>query len=229
MVADECDVQGLVVQLPTLVNEVEPLVDASTRALGPATLLNFVTERCLRVDVVVTSAENVAQARRYGSVRPLFDRAGVEATLPEISGPGGVAHGEEWFDSLVKGVLRTVALLPMIIAREEFIRGAQHVQLLKQDFLELLLFAEGDPPVTRPGAWAWSELNDRLSLERRKQVAALPAAAATRGEVIEGHLQILSALIAVAQQLAQRFQFVWKHSAYEKALDNYLIRSGLSR
>lgn len=229
VVVAERDVDGLVAQLPTLVHEVEPLVEASTRPLGHATLLNLVTDRCLRVDLVVTSTERAAQAPRFGPVRRLIDRAQVEAMLPEISGPVIAAHGEEWFDALVKGVLRTVALLPMVVARREYIRGAQHVQLLKQDFLELLLFAEGDPPLARPGAWAWSDLNDRLSNERRAQVASLPPAAMTRDAVVDGHVQLLAAFLGVARPLARRSGFVWKHSAYERAVEGHLTRAGLWR
>lgn len=227
-IASESDVLEVAEQIPLLLNEIEPLVDVSVRPLGAATLVNLVTERCQRIDVVVMSPGAVVKVPRFGPARAVFDRAAVEVSLPEISPPFSVVHGEEWFDGLVKGVLRTVGLLPLIVSREEFIRGAQHVQLLKQDYLELLLFAEGDPPVTRPGAWAWSELNRRLSVERRERVAALPAAAMTSAEVVRGHLRVFEEFMSLARQVSQRCGFVWKHSAYQAAVTEYLNRSGFS-
>lgn len=225
-VTDEGDVGALSEHLPSLVHEIEPLVDAASRPLGATTrLVNLVTARCQRIDVLVTSPAEVARAPRFGAVRPLFDRAGVEATLPPVSDPPAVAHDEAWFDALVKRVLRTAALLPMLVARGESIRGAQHVQLLKQDHLELLLFAEGDPPIDRPGAWAWSQLNHRLSSERRRQVEALPPAAMTAAEVVDVHLAVVDAFLGVAKQVAHRRGFVWKHAAYERAVTEYLQRS----
>lgn len=119
------DVETLAASVPSLVHELEALVDADVRPLGPTIrLVNLVTERCLRIDLVVTGRADVVATPRFGAVRASFDRAGIEATLPPVSAPFTIAHDEAWFDALVKRVLRTSALLPMLLAREEHIRGA---------------------------------------------------------------------------------------------------------
>ena len=213
----------IVEELPTVLHPVSAVVDASSRPIGGAWLLNCVLASGDRVDVVVAPVSAAAATPRWGPVRALFDRGSVEEQLPPPSAPYRLEHDDEWLLTLTRGFLRTLLLLPMLVEREEFLRGAQHVQLLKQDLLELLLYRSGDPPLSRPGVWAWSELPQRLSAQDRRLAEDLPPAGATAESVASGHLAVAEVFLALARDLLP--PDLWP-LAYEQAIVAYLEREG---
>ena len=226
LVTGEDDVGLFAGDLPAILGGIERIVDATSRPLGPSVLVNLITERCRRVDVVVTTAQLVTENPRFGPVRTLFDPTALADALPPVSEPFSIAHDEAWFDTLIRTVLRTVSLLPMLLARDERLRAAQHVQLLKQDLLSLLLFAEGDPPVSRPGIWEWSELPTRLSAASLSLVEGLPPADPSVDGVIAGHLAVLDAFLDTARNVAAARDFPWTYDELSAAVDGHLERSG---
>jgi predicted nucleotidyltransferase len=207
-----------------VVDELDQVVDTASRPLGQSLLVNLITRSCRRIDLVVTGADIVPTTPRFGPARPLFDRDDIQSRLPTVSAAPQPTHDAGWFDSVVRGALRTSSLLPMLIAREEFIRGAAHAQLLKQDLIELLLFSGGDPPLSRPGLWAWSDLNRRLSPDHRRQVEDLPAPGTGREDVIAAHVATLRALLALARDVASARGFEWRYDAFEQAVYDHLER-----
>ena len=214
---------SVVNDLPALVSTAAAVVDESCREIGAARLWNCVLVTGDRVDIVVAPASAAQSTPRWGPVRALFDRDGVEVQLPQPSAPYRLEHDDKWLLDLTRGVLRTLLLLPMLVDRREFLRGAQHVQLLKQDLLELLLFRGGDPPMTRPGLWAWSELTHRLDEAAQQLVIDLPPAAATAEAVIGGHLAVAEVFLSLAKETLVHGQ--WP-SEYERAVVGFLERSG---
>lgn len=207
----------------SLVDSASPVVDDSCRRIGGSWLLNCVLATGGRVDIVAAPASAATVTPRWGPVRALFDRVGIEQQLPEPSAPYRIEHDDNWLLELTRGVLRTLLLLPMVAERREWLRGAQHVQLLKQDLLELLLYRSGDPPLSRPGVWAWSELSDRLAEPARQLVEDLPPAAATAEAVVSGHLAVAEVFLRLARTTLPRDS--WP-IAYEQAIVEFLRRNG---
>ena len=222
-ITHEDHLRPLATDVATLVDTVERVVDASTRPLGPSVLVNLITERCHRVDIVVTTAAPFTRGPRFGAVRALFDPEHLAADL-QPAAAFSVVHDEAWFDALVRGVLRTVALLPMIVSRDELLRGAQHVQLLKQDLLALLLYAEGDPPLTRPGSWEWSDLPSRLPTASRDLVESLPPTEPSPEGVVRGHISVLDTFLVTARSVAASRDHPWPYDDFERAVRAHLER-----
>jgi predicted nucleotidyltransferase len=199
------------------------LVDFASRSIGSSRLANAVLADADRIDLVVLPRSAVATTPRWGSTIRLFDKDGVEALLPPPSPPVRLARDDAFVLELVKGVLRTVLLLPMLLHREEYLRGSQHVQLLKQDLIELLLHRAGNPPLKRPGSWAWSDLNNRLPAADRSLIEALPETAPNRVAVATGHSTTASVILAVAKDLL----VPWPLAAYEETTNVWLRKHGL--
>lgn len=202
-------------------------VSFDSRRLGPAWLLSLITAECVRADLLVSDLTSFKQMPRYGPIVPVLDRDNLAPSLLPPSQAPTPVHDDAWFLRLVQGVLRTMALLPMVIGRAELLRGQQHVQLLKQDLLDLLLFANGDPPMRRPGIWQWSDLNDRLPPADRDVVERLPAVEASRDSVVDGHLATYKAFLVLARRLAADRQLEWPQD-FENAVNAYLKREGLT-
>ena len=134
----------------------------------------------------------------------MFDRDGIAQRLSEPRLPPAVEHDGAWLSELIYTFIRTLSVLPMLLERGELVRLTQHAQLMKQDLLELLIFENGDPPCRRPGAWAWVDLSERLPPTDLALVASLPALAATRASVIEGHVAVASRFLPRARSAAAR-------------------------
>lgn len=94
---------------------------------------------------------------------------------------------------------------------------------MKHDLLELLLCKNGDPPCRRPGAWAWMDLSERLPAPDLALVSSLPALAATRDSVVEGHLAVASRFLPRARLAAARAGEPFP-SAFEQAALTFLER-----
>jgi predicted nucleotidyltransferase len=203
-----------------------PIVDLARRLIGSGLLYNVVTAKGRRVDVAVAPSSAVATTQHWGDTRVLFDRADIAQRLPVRSPPYRQDHDTDWVIALTKGVLRTLLLLPMLVDRHELLRGSHHVQLLKQDLLELLLHRAGDPPIARPGIWAWSELNHRLPAADRELVASLPPAGMTAPAVIDGHLSVAAVFLPIARQLVEAGR-PWPLASYEAAVRHLLEEHGL--
>ena len=153
----------------------------------------------------------------------VFDRDGIAKRLPEPRLPPAVEHDAAWVSELIYTFIRTLSVLPMLLERGELVRLTQHVQCLKQDLLELLLFENGDPPCRRPGAWAWVDLSERLPASDLALVAGLPALAATRESVIEGHVAVASRFLPRARGAAARAGESFP-SEFERAALGFLER-----
>ncbi len=186
------------------VGELSPTVAAKPRAFDRGFLINATTPSCARFDVFVRPVARVRSEPGWEKPTAMFDRDGIAQRLPEPRLPPAVEHDAGWLWELIYTFLRTLSVLPMLLERGEFVRLTQHAQLMKQDLLELLLFENGDPPCRRPGAWAWVDLSERLPATDLALVASLPALAASRDSVIDGHMAVASGFLPRARSAAAR-------------------------
>ncbi len=186
------------------VGELSPTVAAKPRSFDRGFLVNATTPSCARFDVFVRRVAGVTSHPGWERPAAVFDRDGIAQMLPEPRPPPALEHDAAWLSELIYMFIRTLSVLPMLLERGELVRLTQHAQLLKQDLLELLIFENGDPPCRRPGAWAWVDLSERLPATDLALVADLPALAATRDSVIEGHVGVASRFLPRARSAAGR-------------------------
>jgi hypothetical protein len=186
------------------VGELAPTVAAKPRSFERGFLVNATTPSCARVDVFVRGVARVTSAPGWEKPAVVFDRDEIAQMLPDPRLPAAVEHHAAWLSELIYTFIRTLSILPMLLARRELVRLTQHAQLMKQDLLELLLFENGDPPCRRPGGWAWVDLSERLPATDLAVVADLPAVAATCGSVVDGHLAVASKFLPRARSAAAR-------------------------
>ncbi len=186
------------------VGKLAPTVAAKPRSFERGFLINATTPSCARFDVFVRPVSGVTSEPGWEKPAAVFDRDGIGQRLPEPRSPPTVEHDAAWLSELIYTFIRTLSVLPMLLERGDLVRLTQHVQCLKQDLLELLIFENGDPPCRRPGAWAWVDLSERLPASDLALVATLPALAATRDSVIEGHVAVASRFLPRARGSAAR-------------------------
>ena len=187
LVIDDENFEAFCEEWQSWVGKLSPTVATKPRSFDRGFLINATTPSCARFDVFVRRVARVTSEPGWEMPAAVFDRDGIAEMLPEARLPPAVEHDAAWLSELIYTFIRTLSVLPMLVERREFVRLTQHAQLLKQDLLELLIFENGDPPCRRPGAWAWVDLAERLPATDLALVASLPALAATRESVIEGH------------------------------------------
>ncbi len=204
LVIDDGSFERFCEEWQSWVGELGPTVAAKPRSFARGFLVNATTPSCARFDVFVRGVARVASEPGWEKPAAVFDRDGIAQMLPEPRLPPAVEHDAAWLSELIYTFLRTLSVLPMLLARGDLVRLTQHAQLMKQDLLELLIFENGDPPCRRPGAWAWVDLSERLPEADLALVENLPALAATRGSVVEGHLAIASSFLPRARSAAAR-------------------------
>ncbi len=222
VVADEA-FESFCEDWPSWLEGLAETVASEPRSFARSFLVNATTPSCARVDVLVRPVS--AAEEEPGRDRPvaLFDLDGVAQRLPSPQGPFVVDHDAAWLSNLVYTFIRTLSLLPMLLARGEVVRLTHHVQSLKQDLLELLLFDNGDPPARRPGAWAWVDLPQRLPAADLAMVAGLPALAATHERIVRGHLAVAGQFLPRARNAVARTTEPWP-SEFERAVQAFLER-----
>jgi hypothetical protein len=120
-------------------------------------------------------------------------------------------------DGLAEEFLRVLGLLPVVVAREEWIVASDGAWLLRSFLVRLLLAENGEGLMT-----GVKRLNEKLTAEQRALVEGLPPIVATRTGVIDAHRAIADAFIPRAKRLAQHWP-----DALETAANDYLGREGL--
>lgn len=101
---------------PSWLEELAETVACEPRSFAQSFLVNATTPSCARVDVLVRPAS--AAKEEPGRDRPvaLFDLDGVAQRLPSPH------HDAAWLSNLVYTFIRTLSLLPMLLARGEVVR-----------------------------------------------------------------------------------------------------------
>lgn len=208
---------------PAWLEKLSKTVASQPRSFARSFLVNAVTPTCARFDVLVRPITGAEEEAGRDNPVALLDLDGVARRLPPPKGPFVVEHDPGWLSSLVYTFIRTLSLLPMLLARGELVRLTHHVQFLKQDLLELLLFENGDPPARRPGAWAWVDLPRRLPAADLAVVAFLPPLTATRESIVQGHLAVAAEFLPRARDAVARTTERWP-SEFERTVQTFLER-----
>lgn len=177
-------------------------------------LFHAVTADYLRYDITVTTAGRVTESA--DRVRPLVDKAGVQAALPATrDAPPVTAQAVE---AAVEEFLRIIGLLPVAMGRRDYAAAASGAELLRQQLQAVMVLAQR--PVTPPGALAVSRM---LPAEDVRVLEGLAATPATRDGAIAGSLALAAAFLPRARRLAGETGAIWPH-ALEAAVRAHLRR-----
>jgi hypothetical protein len=120
-------------------------------------------------------------------------------------------------DALTEEFLRVLGLLPVVVARGEWIVASDGAWLLRSFLVRLLVAENGEGVMT-----GVKRLNEKLTGEQRALVEGLPPIVATRDGVIAAHRAIAEAFLPRARQRATDWP-----AELEAATNAYLEREGL--
>lgn len=175
----------------------------------PALIINAVTKEWRRIDLLIIDRPAL-QARSRDSLKPLFDRPGLYATLPETKTWQGPSKSR--VEGLIKEFIRVFGLLPVVIGRGEFLLGQMGVGLLRGMLADLL--REEVERADKGGMLNWTKL---YSPEQLALIASVPAPEPTREGIIEAHLACARAFFPRARQLTERLDIAWPHDFEDAA------------
>jgi len=159
-----------------------------------------VTSEWLRFDLTVTIPGHVIGAQ--ATLKPLVDRDGVWAGLPETLAPKPIDPNA--VTAVIEEALRILGLLPLALGRGEFASGVTGAGLVRQQLVSLMIM-ETEPPLP-PGALHLSRLipaQDLATLE------ALPGVIATRESVTAANVAYGRVFLDRARILAARVGARW--------------------
>ncbi|MEY9856255.1 putative nucleotidyltransferase [Catenulispora sp. GAS73] len=197
---------------PELSDRVAPSV-LRQRVFGSTFL--HITPDWQRWDVSIGVPDDVAH-RTSSTVKPLFDRAGLNDRLAPPGGPTPPDSAK--VSALTTEFLRVMGLLPVVLGRREHVVGVSGAGLLRG--LIVQLFLEDVAVEDRGGAL---HLNALLPPERLRQLADLPAAEATHDSVLEAHMACARIFLPAARELADATDAPWP-AELEEALRARLRR-----
>ena len=122
----------------------------------------------------------------------------VVAARGDTGAPGAPPPAD--VDGLTEEFLRVLGLLPVVVAREEWIVASDGAWLLRSFLVRLLVAENGEGVMT-----GVKRLNEKLTDEQRALVEALPPIVATREGVIESHRAIAEAFLPRARRIATKW------------------------
>jgi predicted nucleotidyltransferase len=147
------------------------------------------------------------------SLRPLFTRG---AGRP--AGSATAAAEPSKVEANIAEFLRMLALLPVVVGREEYIVGMDGATHLRRMLIETMLEQNGVTAAMRGGAL---KLNRFLTAEQRAELHELPPLTPTRESVVGMHLALARVFLPRARALAEARGIPWPDD-FERA-----VRHGL--
>ncbi|MFC0013506.1 nucleotidyltransferase domain-containing protein [Devosia nitrariae] len=138
----------------------------------PALITNAVTRDWQRIDLMVVDG-HALQVRSRDSLKPLFDRPGLYANLPETRTWPGPSKAR--VEGLIKEFIRIFGLLPVAVGRGEFLLRQAGVGLLRGMLADLL--REEVERADKGGMLNWTKL---YSPEQLALIASVSAPQPTR-------------------------------------------------
>jgi predicted nucleotidyltransferase len=161
-----------------------------------------------RLDVIVERAGDVGHSM-FRTRQAVLDRDGLASLVPaEEPAP---APSAEKVGALVEEFLRSYGLLPVVVARGDWLAGLEGLHLLRTTLY--WLFVEASAPHRVTGA---KRMSEKLSVEHRRVLEGLPTGEATREGVIEGHLALVGAFREHIPAVCERLGAPWPHR-FERA------------
>lgn len=170
-----------------------------------------VTDDWERLDVVSERASALPETH-YRIRIPVFDRDGLAARLPAYV---PLPISKEHVERLIEEFFRIHGLLPAVVARGDWLLGVEGVHTLRTLLYEL--FVAGNPPLPPMGIKQWSS---KLAEEQRLLLERLPVGAATREDVIAGHVALARAFVPAARELAARLDIPWPERLEHRTADH---------
>ncbi len=153
-----------------------PLAHSTTIARGPVIILSVLTSEALRADVLIEPI-SIATKRPQPSHQVLFGPGELTGSLQSAPGPPQMDPA-----AVVNEFLRVLALLDVVIGRQEYFVGMQGVMLLRDHLVDLFYIENG-----RDRNRSRKRINDQLTGEQRDLLHRQPALLQERRAVIDGH------------------------------------------
>lgn len=191
----------------TILDGITPIVFWQQLPRG-GTLINAVSEQWLRCDLIITTPEGFG-ARARDTVKPLIDRDGIYAALPDClplrqPNAGTVSY-------LIHEFIRMLGLMPVGAGRGEYMTMVVGVGMLR-GHLETLLMQD----VTNPDPGGMLHQSKLLPPEQMRMLAALPFPGPEREPLIEANFAIAREFMPRARAMARRLDIAWPE-AFEAA------------
>lgn len=201
VIVDEPDLDGLVGRWPDLRTRISPHLFERVRQFGTTTLFNQITADWVRYDVTITTRDSL-DGRSQRTLRPIHDPLGLYDALPK-SGRLTEPSADVVRD-LVPEFYRVLALLPVVLGREDYVVGRQGADLLHAMLIRALI--ETVEVLDRGGALHLQRL---LTPEQYAIAAGVPAISATKESVLDVHRYCADAFALVARDLCARTGVPW--------------------
>lgn len=171
-------------------------------------VLNAISEEWLRCDLTVVTAKDFGR-RAKDTVKPLIDRDGIYATLPDSLPPKEPDTGTVRY--LIHEFIRMLGLLPVAVGRAEYVTMVLGVGMMR-GHLEALLMQD----VTAPDPGGILHQSKLLSPEQMQLLRSLPYPGPERDAVIDANFAIAREFMPRARAMAKRLDIVWPE-AFEAA------------
>lgn len=171
-------------------------------------VLNAISEEWLRCDLSIVTQKDFGR-RAKNTVRPLIDRDGIYATLPDSLPPKEPDAGTVRY--LIHEFIRMLGLLPVGAGRGEYVTMVLGVGMMR-GHLEALLMQN----VTTPDPGGVLHQSKLLPPEQMHLLASLPYPGPERGALIEANFAVAREFMPRARTMAKRLDIVWPE-AFEAA------------
>ncbi len=188
------------------------------RSVAP-TLINAILAPDMRVDALVLQPTQLGRHTQDG-VQVLLDRDALYDTLPPS--PPAPQRDIRRHAYQFEEFIRVLALLPLVVGRQEFINGVTGLTHLRRHLIDLLIAEAGIP--YRGGALV---LNPRLTPAQQRLLTDLPPLIPTRDGVIEAHRAYAAAYLPRARAFAKAEGIDWPAAFEDATLTNLHQTLGL--
>ncbi|MEM8851274.1 MAG: nucleotidyltransferase domain-containing protein [Pseudomonadota bacterium] len=185
----------------------------------PWGLANAITDDWLRVDLYITSLDRFG-TRSRANIKPIHDPDRVWDTLPAALPPA--TPNAATIERLTREFIRVMGLLPVVLARREWVLMVRGTGLLRDKLVDLMI--ETSPEPDRGGALHPSRL---LTPDQIATLEALPYPGPDRSAVIAAHLAIAATFLPLARQLYRETGMDWP-DAFEAAMWAHLATAGVT-
>lgn len=168
---------------------------------GERLVLNAITADWLRCDVAIQPAQTLL-SRAKDRVKPLLDRDGLFATLPDTMPPKGPNPG--YVRYVIHEFIRMLGLMPVAVGRGELVTMALGLGMMRDHVAGLMMQAVTDPD---PGGILHQ--SKVLPPEDMAVLRALPYPPLEQAALIEANLAIARVFMPRARALAEQLDIAW--------------------
>lgn len=164
-------------------------------------LINAVSEDWLRCDLILTTPEGFGH-RAKDTVRPLIDRDGIYAGLPDTLPPKAPNAGTVGY--LIHEFIRMLGLMPVALGRGEYVTMALGVGMMRDHLASLLM-----QDVSNPDPGGILHQSKLLPPDQMRLLESLPYPGVEREDLIEANFAIAREFMPRARAMAERLNIAW--------------------